>query len=70
MEYIDIATAASYAIESALASGDDAKACAIFHDIDDDDAFAIVASRFPSLRNYGPRGEWRGSYRNENGWTP
>lgn len=45
------------------------EACGLFNGINDDDVFTTAANRFPSLMNYGPRGEWQGSVSNENGWA-
>lgn len=45
------------------------EACALFNSIDDDETFRVALDRFPGLMNYGPRGEWQGACRYENGWS-
>lgn len=45
------------------------EACALFASIDDDATFEIAVDYWPGLLNYGPRGEWCGSYRFETGYT-
>jgi hypothetical protein len=44
--------------------------CRLFNAIDDDDVFAVVCRSYPNLINYDAKGNYDGSMRNENGWTP
>ena len=64
-------TAQTYidAIAHLLDLGMNKEASGVFWSIDDQDIYEAVCAEFPGMRNYGPRGEWIGSYRNENGWT-
>ena len=45
------------------------EACRIFNSIEDDETFDRVYVRMPSLINYDAKGNYVGSYYNENGWT-
>lgn len=57
-------------IDEAFERDDFLEVCRLANAIDDDDVYAAVLKSYPNLLYYDAKGNYDGSLRNENGWTP
>lgn len=57
-------------IDEAFERDDFYEVCRLANSIDDDDVYAAVIKSYPNLIDYDAKGNFVGSVRNENGWTP